>query len=53
MLSRETARLPFYPAYCFQLSPTCNSWARLTIADVHGLKERPGFEGKGLNQCIA
>lgn len=35
----------FYPAYCFSLSPTYNTWARLTSADVHALKELSGFEG--------
>ena len=38
--------LVFYPAYCFPLSPTFNSWARLNVADVHALEERPGFEGR-------
>lgn len=37
--------LTFYPAYCFALSPTFNTWARLAAADVHALKERAGFEG--------
>lgn len=37
--------LKFYPAYCFSLSPTHNTWARLTTADVHALQERAGFEG--------
>ncbi|KAK4691823.1 hypothetical protein P7C71_g5261, partial [Lecanoromycetidae sp. Uapishka_2] len=40
--------LTFYPAYCFSLSPTYNTWARLTAADVHALHERPGFEGQKL-----
>lgn len=40
-----SAPLTFYPAYCFALSPTHNTWARLTAADVHALKERAGFEG--------
>lgn len=39
------APLTFYPAYCFSLSPTHNTWARLTAADVHALRERTGFEG--------
>ena len=37
--------LTFYPAYCFPLSPTHNTWARLTASDVHALRERTGFEG--------
>lgn len=35
----------FYPAYCFALSPTLHTWAKLTAADVHALTTRPGFEG--------
>ncbi|KAF6230357.1 hypothetical protein HO133_004699 [Letharia lupina] len=42
------APLTFYPAYCFSLSPTHNTWARLTAADVHALRERTGFEGQNL-----
>ncbi|KAM0801416.1 hypothetical protein BDR22DRAFT_820552 [Usnea florida] len=38
----------FYPAYCFPLSPTHNTWARLTASDVHALRERTGFEGQNL-----
>ena len=37
--------LTFYPAYCFSLSPTYDTWARLTVAEAHALKEREGFEG--------
>ncbi|KAL9132358.1 MAG: hypothetical protein Q9175_006471 [Cornicularia normoerica] len=40
--------LTFYPAYCFSLSPTHNTWARLTASDVHALRERTGFEGQNL-----
>ena len=39
------APLKFYPAYCFSLSPTHNTWARLTASQVHALRERTGFEG--------
>ena len=39
------APLKFYPAYCFPLSPTHNTWARLTASQVHALRERTGFEG--------
>ncbi|CAF9912421.1 hypothetical protein IMSHALPRED_000311 [Imshaugia aleurites] len=42
------APLKFYPAYCFPLSPTHNTWARLTAADIHALRERTGFEGQSL-----
>lgn len=37
--------LTFYPAYCFALSPTHNTWARLFASDVHALRERKGYEG--------
>lgn len=37
--------LTFYPSYCYLLSPTYNTWARLTAADVHALRERAGYEG--------
>ena len=38
--------LTFYPAYCFGLSPTLHDcWAKLTVADVHALNAREGFEG--------
>jgi len=40
--------LTFYPAYCFPLAPTHNTWAKLTAADVHALRERSGFEGQNL-----
>ncbi|KAK0510962.1 hypothetical protein JMJ35_006514 [Cladonia borealis] len=42
--------LTFYPAYCFSLSPTptYNTWARLTVAEVHALKQRAGFEEQNL-----
>lgn len=36
--------LIFYPAYCFPLSLTYNTWARLTAADVHALKEHEGYD---------
>lgn len=45
MHNPPSATLTFYPAYCFSLSPTHNTWARLTAAQVHALRERTGFEG--------
>lgn len=45
MPARNDDKAVFYPAYCFQYSPTYNIWARLSISDVHALKERPGYEG--------
>ena len=43
--------LIFYPAYCFSLSPTYDTWARLTVAEVHALEEREGFEGTSPKTC--
>jgi hypothetical protein len=36
----------FYPAYCFKVSLTHFAWVKMTIADVHRLKPRMGFEGR-------
>ncbi|KAI4150913.1 MAG: hypothetical protein L6R39_002127 [Caloplaca ligustica] len=46
MRNTPSGSLVFYPHYCFQHSPTYNTWARLTAADVHALRARPGFEGQ-------
>jgi hypothetical protein len=43
-MSRRTA--PIYPAYTFNQSRTWFNWVKLTAADVHGLREEPGFQGK-------
>ena len=45
MPKESNTTLTFYSAYCFFLSPTYNTWARLTAADVCALRERAGFEG--------
>lgn len=45
MSNIPTIPLTFHPAYCFSLSPTYSTWARLTVSDVLALKEREGFEG--------
>ena len=45
--------LTFYPAYCFSLSPTHNTWARLTAAQVHALRGRTGFEGTHVLSCFS
>ncbi|KAI9678859.1 MAG: hypothetical protein M1817_005919 [Caeruleum heppii] len=37
-----------YPAYCHALSPTFNTWVKLTAADVHSLDEVDGFEGQNI-----
>ncbi|KAI5777501.1 hypothetical protein EDC01DRAFT_732395 [Geopyxis carbonaria] len=35
--------LTFHPRYCYPLSPTYNTWARLTCADIHThITTRPG-----------
>lgn len=52
MLKSLSAPLTFYPAYCFTLSPTYNSWARLSVTDVHALDERPGFEGLSIHFMV-
>ena len=46
MPNPPSAALIHYPAYCFSLSPTYNTWAKLSIKDVHALHERSGFEGQ-------
>ncbi|MCJ1408087.1 hypothetical protein MMC19_002160 [Ptychographa xylographoides] len=48
MPKSSTTALTFYPAYCFSTSPTFNTWAKLTIADIHGLRNRSGYEGQNL-----
>jgi hypothetical protein len=37
--------LSFYPAFCFPASPTHFTWVKLSIADIHRLRPRRGFEG--------
>jgi hypothetical protein len=37
--------LPFYPAFCFPASPTHFTWVKMSIADIHRLQSRRGFEG--------
>ena len=44
-------RRPFspYPAYCFSLSPTFTTWARLTVSGVHEkLHSSPEFQGQNI-----
>ena len=48
MPNTSSDSLVFYPAYCFSLSPTHTTWARLTATDVFGLIERAGFEGMSM-----
>lgn len=43
--AQAQAPLTFYPAYCFPVSPTFNTWAKVTATEVHALQEHEGFEG--------
>ena len=45
MPNQHSTSFTFYNAYCFDLSPTYDVWAKLTVADIHALKERDGFQG--------
>ncbi|MCJ1225882.1 hypothetical protein MMC12_002531 [Toensbergia leucococca] len=38
--------IPYHPASLFPLSPTYNTWAKLTAATLHSLHSLPGFEGQ-------
>jgi hypothetical protein len=44
----ETSALRFYPAYCFELSPTWNHWVKVTAREVHAFDKRGGWEGRNL-----
>ncbi|KAL5598634.1 hypothetical protein BROUX41_003443 [Berkeleyomyces rouxiae] len=37
---------PFYPRYCFELSPTFSAWCFLKITDTRSLVQRPEYEGQ-------
>ncbi|KAK5013713.1 hypothetical protein LTR60_003721, partial [Cryomyces antarcticus] len=37
-----------YPAHCFTVSPTYNTWVKLTAAHIHALRAEPGFEGQNV-----
>lgn len=37
--------LPFYPQYCFRLSPTVNTYPHLQISDIDALTTHAGFGG--------
>lgn len=41
----DASTVEIYPRCCFHLSPTFDSWCILRSADVHRLKQHPGFEG--------
>ena len=34
-----------YPQYCFDLSPTFDTWCLLKATDIASLEVHPGFEG--------
>ncbi|KAL4893206.1 hypothetical protein BDV59DRAFT_33351 [Aspergillus ambiguus] len=40
--------LVFYPAFCFRAAPTHFAWVKMSAADVHRLKRRPGFEDQSI-----
>ncbi|CRG91866.1 OB-fold nucleic acid binding domain protein [Talaromyces islandicus] len=42
------AHHPFYPAFCFPASPTHFAWVKLSIADIHRLRPKDGFEGQNV-----
>ncbi|THX28231.1 hypothetical protein D6C77_02355 [Aureobasidium pullulans] len=42
------ASAPVHNAKYFSASPTYNKWVKLTAADVHALREVPGFEGQNV-----
>lgn len=37
--------LPFYPQYCFRLSPTVNTYPHLRASDIDALATHSGFGG--------
>ncbi|GAB7357737.1 hypothetical protein MBLNU459_g0393t1 [Dothideomycetes sp. NU459] len=45
---RASGRYQIYPARYFSISPTYEIWTKLSIADVHGLGQKPGFEGQNI-----
>lgn len=53
MPNPSSIALTFYPAYCLPLSPTYNTWARLTAADVHVLQERAGYDGMNISNTLS
>ncbi|KAH8699284.1 hypothetical protein BGW36DRAFT_293703 [Talaromyces proteolyticus] len=44
----ENANIPFYPAFCFQASPTHFTWVKMGIAEIHRLRIKKGFEGQNI-----
>ncbi|KAI4720259.1 hypothetical protein E4T48_03463 [Aureobasidium sp. EXF-10727] len=46
--NRAWQAAPVHNAKYFFASPTYNKWVKLTAADVHALREMPGFEGQNV-----
>ena len=44
--------LIYYPSYCFRVSPTYNTWVRLTASDIHALTQPIEFDRKLLDLII-
>ncbi|KAI4753010.1 hypothetical protein E4T52_14841 [Aureobasidium sp. EXF-3400] len=44
--NRTWQAAPIHNAKYFFVSPTYNKWVKLTAADIHALREIPGFEGQ-------
>lgn len=49
----KSSQVAIYPAYCFAASPTYNAWVKLTAADVHKLRQEPGYQGLSVPQLDA
>ncbi|EED22396.1 OB-fold nucleic acid binding domain protein [Talaromyces stipitatus ATCC 10500] len=47
-IEKEAEELLFYPAFCFPASPTHFTWVKMSIADIHHLQSRKGFEGQNI-----
>ncbi|KAF2237236.1 hypothetical protein EV356DRAFT_442330 [Viridothelium virens] len=49
MNNRKHGKAYIYPAWCFSISPTYNTWVKLTAAEVHELQRaKGGFQGQKL-----
>lgn len=46
MTNNEPPSLEYYPVYCFEKSPTINTWCPLRASDITALTRRRGFEGQ-------
>jgi hypothetical protein len=50
--NRTWQAAPIHNAKYFFASPTYNKWVKLTAADIHALRQIPGFEGKAVLSCM-